>query len=87
MILGGISSKDNPADPAGSDSGWIPENRLFHMFFVIADITMGLVYFVGFYQTMRALTMYKPEKGANIFAPNTNGKCVCISLFYIIFIG
>lgn len=69
-LLGGVSSRENPAVPADHDGGhWEPENRLFRMLFSVSDITMAYFYITVFYQTVRVLKEGHEERTIDPFLP------------------
>lgn len=86
LVIGSISSKPVPADPSTADH-WLPEVRLFRMFFSIVDITMAIPYLVFFHHTVKMMNIYKENTDGTLLSPSSQGGQVALKLFYWVLVG
>jgi hypothetical protein len=90
LILGGISTKNDPSNPAADDD-WPPQDRLFRMSFGIADITMAFIYFPIFYHMMKALNHFEVNPDRKTFFPSSKSSewilKLTISIIVLIYLG
>jgi hypothetical protein len=83
-VIGGISAKKDPSNPAEDDGDWLPENRLFQMLFGIFDIIMPLFHLTILYQAVRVIKEGHEERKTNLMFPISSfGKWMRNTIFII----